>query len=163
MQASPDPGVVDFAHERVEVVVRPRGLNQLRNGGTAGCKSPGHLVGPEETPDRIRDRRRRKRMSGRIFGVIHRDQRRPCRIRISVRIAIGVRSRNRCPRPPGTVEVLGLETSDIGVGGSRVHHGEEARSVPDIEGAADHQIVQALVDIRRLPEEIGRASCRERV
>src|SRR6187402_1265535 len=54
VQASPDARVVHFTHERVETVVGPFCLNQLRNHGTAGCQSPCDLVGAEEAPDGIR-------------------------------------------------------------------------------------------------------------
>jgi hypothetical protein len=68
VQASPDASVVNLARERVEIVVGPFCLNQLRNRRTAGGERPSDLAGTEEARDGIGNRCRRIRVSGKVFG-----------------------------------------------------------------------------------------------
>ena len=71
VQSSPDPCIVDLAHQRVETVIRPFRLNYLGHGTLGGPDRPGDLVRTQEGGDDIRDGRRPEPVRGRILRMIY--------------------------------------------------------------------------------------------
>ena len=62
MEPSPHSRIVDFAHQGIEIVVRPFRLNDLGHSGRGGHDRPRNLVGPKERGGGISDRGRPESM-----------------------------------------------------------------------------------------------------
>ena len=157
VQAGPNACVVDLAHECIQVVIGPLGLNQLRDGSLAGRNSPGDLVGAKEPCYRVRHGGRQEAVRRGVLGVVHREEWRPGGIRVGVRVTVSVGSRDRRPGPPISVEVLGIETRDESVGPGGVHDGEEPGRIADVQTTAHRQVdeISVPVHIAVLRPEVG--------
>src|SRR5262245_44768464 len=93
VQAGPHPGVVDVAHERVQVVIGALGPNYLGDGRRAGLDGPGDAICAEELTHRISYGGRPEAVCRGVLGVVHRQQWYPRGIGVGVRIAIAAGSR----------------------------------------------------------------------
>src|SRR5262249_51935723 len=68
-----------------------------------------------------------------IFGMVDREQWRPCRIVISFRIAVFAGSWNCRAGSPKSKVILCFETRDNRIGCCRINHGEQAGSVANVQ------------------------------
>src|SRR6059036_3784047 len=89
--------------------------------------------------------------------MIHGEKWSPYRIGFGIGIIVGIGPRDRCPWPPKSVEIFGMEACDDRVRRSRVGHGEQSGSFTNIQAGADCQIDQVTVPvyIRVLGPEVG--------
>ena len=110
MQSRPHPGIVDFASQRVQVVVSALGLHDLRHGALRRPDRPPNLVSAEERGDGICDCGGPECMSRWVLGMVDGQQRNPGWIGVRGEIAVAVCTGNRRSGPPRRIVVLCLET-----------------------------------------------------
>src|SRR5207253_5100464 len=91
-----------------------------------------------------------------VLGVRRREERRPRRVGVGVRIAVLVRPLDRRPRTPEVPVVLVVPSVDQRVGGAQVQHREQEGAVTDVDGVLIDQVSGDAVPRQRrrgaLPE-----------
>src|SRR5687767_3813519 len=87
-----------------------------------------------------------------VFRMVYTELRRPGGIRVGIRVAVLVGSRNRVSGAPVVVEIFGFEARNGGVGSRRVAQREVLGCLADVQTAADSQTDKGLVLIYSLPE-----------
>src|SRR5262249_52969049 len=95
------------------------------------------------------------------------EQRQPCRVGLSVRVAISVGLADRGDRPPELPVILVVPTADGRISASQVLHGKQACAGNDVQLSADRQRAKDPVKERVgmiLPEDrsIGLVWCASR-
>ena len=145
VQAGPNPRIIDLVHQSIQIGVSSLRPDQLRNRNLARRQCPSDFARAEKSGDCIRNGRAYKGVSRRIFRVIDRDQGRPGRVRIGVRIIVAVSPGYCRSGTPTPIKIFRLKAGDARIGPSGIHHREKACGVQDVQVVVNHKMDQAFV------------------